>query len=213
MSSVAQPHTGFDTTELPLIVRGALKLGALEAVIVLAMGLVSRLLDGTLELALLAGFLLLGLTMVTSLPGIWTRARTTEGVAGAAGIGLGAAVVFLVLDLLFLQGNLFPFHLYTNRWLAIGGGSNWWYHPVWWMAGTFIPWMGGWIIANQTQKSGAPSIPGLMFSSLACTVVVAVLAVLAHFPGAGWNLPTFGVAFLPGLAVATLISVLGTRRA
>jgi hypothetical protein len=37
--------------------------------------------------------------------------------------------------------------------------------------------------------------------------------VLAHFPGAGWNLPTFGVAFLPGLALTTLLTGLGARRA
>ena len=43
-------------------------------------------------------------------------------------------------------------------------------------------------------------------------VVVAVAAVLIGFPGAHWTLPTFGVAFLPGLALATALSALGTRR-
>ena len=43
--------------------------------------------------------------------------------------------------------------------------------------------------------------------------VCAVVAVLIHFPGAGWNLGTFGVAFLPGLALATLASGMGAKRA
>jgi hypothetical protein len=44
-------------------------------------------------------------------------------------------------------------------------------------------------------------------------IVCAVVAVLIHFPGASWNLGTFGVAFLPGLALATLLSGLGAKRA
>jgi hypothetical protein len=216
MGSLAHPQAGYDTTEVPIIVRGALKLGVAEALIVAAIGLVSRYLDGPVEIALEAVILAFGVLLVVGLPGIWTRARTIEGIAGAAGIGLGAAGVFLVLDLIFLQGDIFhgltP-SLYTNRWREIGGGSNWWYHPVWWMVGTYLPWLGGWILANQTRKSGAPSLPGLAILLGFCTVVCGVIAVLVGFPGAGWNVPTFGVAVLPGLALATTISVLGARKA
>ena len=212
MGSLAHPQTGYDTTELPVIVRGALKLGLLECVVVAAVGLVSRYLDGPVEVALEAVLVAFGITLVTALPGVWTRARHTEGVAGAAGIGLGAAVVFLVIDILIFQGNYLPWGLYTNRWLEVGGGSNWWYHPVWWMAGTYLPWLGSWILANQTETSGAPSVPGLMILSGICTAVAAGVAILVGFPGAGWNVPTFGVAYLPGLALATVISVLGARR-
>jgi len=212
MSSLAHPQAGYDTTEVPIIVRGSLKLGLAEALIVVAIGLVSRFLDGPVELALEGVILAFGVLLVVGLPGIWTRARTIEGIAGAAGIGLGATGVFLVLDLLFLQGNLFP-ALYTNRWKEIGGGSNWWYHPVWWMVGTYLSWLGGWILANQTRKAGAPSLPGLAILLSICTVVCGVIAVVVGFPGAGWNVPTFGVAVLPGLALATTISVLGARKA
>ena len=216
MSSLAHPQAGYDTTEVPIIVRGALKLGVAEALIVAAIGLVSRYLDGPVEIGLEAVILAFGVLLVVSLPGIWTRARTIEGIAGAAGIGLGAAGVFLVLDILFLQGDILhgltP-SLYTNRWREIGGGSNWWYHPVWWMVGTYLPWLGGWILANQTRKSGAPSVPGLAILLSICTVVCGVIAVVVGFPGAGWNVPTFGVAVLPGLALATTISVLGARKA
>ncbi|HEY7029125.1 MAG TPA: hypothetical protein VH438_16035 [Gemmatimonadales bacterium] len=216
MGSLAHPQAAYDTTEVPIIVRGALKLGVAEALIVAAIGLVSRYLDGPVEIGLEAVILAFGVLLVVSLPGIWTRARTIEGIAGAAGIGLGAAGVFLVLDILFLQGDILhgltP-SLYTNRWREIGGGSNWWYHPVWWMAGTYLSWLGGWILANQTRKSGAPSLAGLAILLGICTVVCGVIAVVVKFPGAGWNVPTFGVAVLPGLALATAISVLGARKA
>jgi hypothetical protein len=43
--------------------------------------------------------------------------------------------------------------------------------------------------------------------------VLGAVAALLHFPGAAWSLPTFGVAFLPGLALATLLSGLGATRA
>lgn len=208
MGSLAHPQSGYDTTDVPLIFRGAIRLGLIESAVVLLLGLVSRLLDGPVELGLEALLLIVGLALVCGLPGRWTRARTIEGIAGAAGIGLAASAVFLVVDVILFQ----PLHLYTNRWLEIGGGSNWWYHPVWWMVGTYLPWLGAWILANQTAKSGSPSVPGMMVLAGIATVVCAVAAVLIGIPLAGWNLATFGVAFLPGLALATVISGLGARR-
>jgi hypothetical protein len=209
MSSVAQPQAGVDQTDLPYIVRAAVKLGVLECVFVLAIGMVSKYLDGPIETGLLAVLLTMGILAVILLPGIWTRPRTIEGIAGAAGIGLAATLVFLVVDVALFQ----PIGLWTNRWREIGGGSNWWYHPVWWMVGTFMPWMGAWILANQQTKSGSVSAGAALGSALACAVALAVVAVVVHFPGAQWSLPTFGVAFLPGLALATLISGLGAKRA
>ncbi|HWB41489.1 MAG TPA: hypothetical protein VG500_09535, partial [Gemmatimonadales bacterium] len=144
MASAAELQRDHDVTDVPSIVRGAVLLGLFEAVMVVLLSLASRYLSGPLETAVLAVLLVVGLAAVTLLPGIWTRASTVEGIAGAAGIGLGAAVVFLLIDVVLLQ----YIGTYTNRWWQIGG-SNWWYHPIWWMAGTFLPWMGAFILANQ----------------------------------------------------------------
>jgi hypothetical protein len=199
-----------DLTDIPAIVRGAVKLGLLEAVIVLVISLVSHLLpNGPLQTVILGLIVLAGLAGVTLLPGLWTRPRTIEGIAGAAGIGLGAAVTFLLIDVTLLQN----IGTYGHRWYDLGGGSNWWYHPVWWMVGTFLPWFGAWMLANQMVKSGGFSPVGAFGMAVALSVVCAVVAVLVHFPGAGWNLGTFGVAFLPGLALATLVSGMGAKRA
>lgn len=198
-----------DVTDVPSIVRGAVKLGLIESVVVLLFSLASRFLpSGPIETVVLAAILFAGLAAVTLLPGLWTRARSIEGIAGAAGIGLAAAVVFLLVDVTILQN----IGTYSNRWLAIGGGSNWWYHPVWWMAGTFIPWMGAWLLANRTARTGQPSAAAAYGTAVACSIIAAIVAVVVGVPGAGWNLPTFGVAFLPGVAIATALSALGTRR-
>jgi hypothetical protein len=210
MHSAVELRADHDLTDVPAIVRGSVKLGLLESLLVLVISLVSRFLpNGVLQTAVLAVVVAVGLCAVSFLPGLWTRPRTIEGIAGAAGIGLGAAIVFLFIDATLLQN----IGTYGHRWYELGGGSNWWYHPVWWMVGTFLPWFGAWSLANQLVK-GRPVSPGAAFGlALGCAIAFAVLATVIHFPGAGWNLPTFGVAFLPGLALATVLSGLGAKRA
>jgi hypothetical protein len=210
MHSAVELGADHDLTDVPAIVRGSVKLGLLESVIVLVISLVSRFLpNGALQTALLAIIVAVGLFAVAFLPGLWTRPRTIEGIAGAAGIGLGAAVVYLFIDVTLLQN----IGTYGHRWHELGGGSNWWYHPVWWMAGTYLPWIGAWTLANQLARGREVSPVTGFGLALGCGVVLAVLATVAHFPGATWNLGTFGVAFLPGLALAALLFGLGGKRA
>jgi len=209
MTSTAEAKDEYDATAVPSIVLGSIKLGLIEAFLVLLFSLASRLLGGILETIVCAVILLVGLAAVTMLPGLWVRPRTIEGIAGAAGIGLGAAGVFLLVDVILLQN----IGTYTSRWYDVGGGSNWWYHPVWWMVGTFLPWMGAWILANQTTKQGRPSAVNGFLLAVALGVGTAVLAVLLGFPGARWTLGTFAVAFLPGLVLSNVVSAIGARRA
>lgn len=208
MTTAVTARGYYDLTDVPSIVRGAVKLGILEAVFVLLFSLGTRVLSGAAEVVVCALILLVGVAAVTILPGRWTQARTIEGIAGAAGIGLAAAWVFLLIDVSLLQ----PIGTYTNRWAAIGGGSNWWYHPVWWMVGTFLPWMGAVILSYQAESGGVSGFR-LFARALAFAIVIAVVAVLVHFPGATWSLATFAVAFLPGLAFAAIVSVVRHRRA
>ena len=208
MSSAAELQRDYDLTDVPAIVRGATVLGLFEAAVVLLFSVVNRLLAPPVETILLALILLAGVGAVTLLPGLWTRPRTIEGIAGAAGIGLGATVVFMLVDVVLLQN----IGTYTNRWHQIGG-SNWWYHPIWWMVGTFLPWQGAWILANQMKRNGRISVVAVLGTAVGFAIMVASAAVLIRFPGAGWNLATFGVAFLPGLVLANALSALGSRRA
>jgi hypothetical protein len=207
MTSTAELESDFDATAVPLIVLGSIKLGLLESVLVLLFSLASRFLAGLPETIVCGVLILIGLAAVTMLPGLWTRARTIEGIAGAAGIGLGASGVFLLIDVMLLQN----IGTYTNRWLEVGGGSNWWYHPVWWMVGTFLPWMGAWTIANQRERGRRPAVGPALLVAFGFTALIGVMAVVLGFPGARWTLATFAVAFLPALALATLVSGMRKR--
>ena len=207
MGTAVESRGTYDVTALPHVLRRALVLGAITAIVVVLLSFITRLTSGMIETVAGGIVLLAGLAAVTVLPGTWTRARTIEGIAGAAAIGLAATVVFLLIDVALLQ----PFGIYTNRWREIGGGSNWWYHPVWWMVGTFLPWMGGLIMANRAARGRSDSAAGVMIPALVAAVAFGVLANLIHFPLANWSLSTFGIAFLPGLALAAALSALGRR--
>lgn len=205
-SSIAT-HPVSEQTDIPRIVRMSVVLGIIQAVVVALLAIVTRLVDGPLEKALVAVLLVIGLAATIILPGLWTRARSIEGIASAAGIGLGATVVFMLVDVAYQL-----FGVYTFRWREIGGGSNWWYIPVWWMAGTYLAWMGAYVMANQTEKRGGPSVGGLAGLVLVGALVFGVVAVLIKVPHAAWTVPTFGVAVIPALALAALVSGLGSRR-
>lgn len=208
MTTAAHAHAGADSTHLRHVLRSAAALGAVQTVLIVAIAFATRGLGGVAEAAVV-GLLVAAAILVTAfLPGLWTRARTIEGIAGAAAIGLGATVVFLLIDVAALQ----PLGVWTNRWREIGGGSNWWYHPVFWMVGTFLPWMGAWILANQAAR-GRASLAAAAALVLVATLAAGTAAVLVNFPGAGWNVPTFGVAALAGLPIGVLVSSLGRRPA
>jgi hypothetical protein len=209
MTSAVATRDDFDVTHLTWVLRNGIKLGLIEAVFVFLYSLADRFLPQPIELIVCAIILLAGVAAVVTLPGLWTKPRTIEGIAGAAGIGLVAAVTFMLVDVAILQ----PLGIYTNRWLQIGGGANWWYHPVWWQVGSFLPWMGAWIMANQTARNGRPSPVTMLGMVFVIAAVVMAIAAAAGFPGAGWGLGTFGVSILPALALTTVISAMGARKA
>jgi hypothetical protein len=208
MATAVQLESDVDNTELIRIVRAFIKLALIEAVFVVLVSIVNKTFDGTVDHLLTGILVFVGVMIVCFYPGTVTRPRTIEGIAGAAGIGLGATWVFLLLDAFLLQ----TFHVYTNRWHQIGGFSIWWYLPVWWMVGTFVPWMGGWILANQARRTGRSNVPAAIVLVSIMAAIVGSIATLLHFPGAGWTVPTFAIAILPGLVLSNFFSAFGPRR-
>jgi hypothetical protein len=200
-------HTA-ENTEIPVVVRGSIILGVIQSVAVLVVSLINRSLEGTADAALTGVVVAVGVVICAFIPGVWTRARSIDGIATAAGIGLGAALVYMVIDVTLLQN----IGTYTNRWWQIGGHSNWWYHPVWWMVSSYLSWLGAFILANQAAKNGEHSLPGAVILTAILAVLVGAVATVTGFPGAGWNVGTFAVAVLPALALGTLVSGLGARR-
>lgn len=209
MNAVAQASMTVDHTDVRYLVRASVKIGFLTAITVLVFSLVSRFTDGTLMTALETVILLAGLSGVVLLPGRWTNPRTVEGIAGAAAIGLGGTFIYLLLDVSILQN----IGTYTDRWREIGGGSNWWWHPVWWMLGTYLSWFGAFAQANQAVRRGAAQPAMVMILAVVYALILGVIGNAIHFPGAEWTMPTFAVAFIPGLALTVLTTALSPKRA
>jgi len=120
--------------------------------------LVSRLVPAGMAQALLQTLVVLATAVIaTFLPAHWTTARSTEGIAGAAAVGLWGTIVFMAIDIILLR----PLKAYPWTWDAVGGGSTWWYLPIWWMLGTFVAWLGGLVTAARARRGGSTAIRAL----------------------------------------------------
>lgn len=162
---------------------------------------VSRLLPHGIVAAILETIIVLAAGVaVTFLPGSFAAARTVQGVASAAAIGLWGTVVFMAIDIVLLR----PFRAYPWTWDAVGGGSTWWYLPIWWMLGTFVAWLGALVTAGRVARGGDASIRALSMPLLAAGVGVALgmgLGGLVYMPVAG------GAGFVLTLIVFALVTI------
>jgi hypothetical protein len=187
----AQDRSDFRTVTL-----GGALVGVVTGVAVVLVVAASRNLAGDAVRGGVEALVVLAAAVVVAFfPAQWTVARGTEGIAGAAAVGLVGTVVFSAIDIVLLR----PFKAYPWTWDAIGGGSTWWYLPVWWMLGTFLAWMGGIVTASQATlgRSALPAIAG--------AVIVAAIARLA---GLGVALPAaVGGAFTIVLAALALVAL------
>ncbi len=198
MSATVAPAAS-DRSDFRTITVGGAKIGVATAIGVVAFLAALRLVPiagglrgGVLVLIVLA----VGLAAAL-LPAEWTAARSTEGIAGAAAVGLVGTVVFSAIDIVLLR----PFKAYPWTWDAIGGGSTWWYLPIWWMLGTFLAWMG----AIVTAASGEATLARRALPAVAGTIIVAAIGRLA---GVSVAFPVVtGAAFTLVLATLALVAL------
>ena len=204
MSATLAP-TAMDRTDVRNILIGGTKLGLVTAVVVVLYLWVSKHVPvgGSLRGSVQALIVLATGIVVTFLPGRWCNARSVEGVAGAAGMGLWAALVFTAIDIALLR----PLHAYPWTWDAVGGGSTWWYFPIWWMLATFLAWMGGALTA------WAPEGAGLARTAAPAVIGGIVIALVLKVAGFSETLPVLiGAGFAVVLPVLVLVA-LARRRA
>ena len=200
MSTTVVP-TPADRSDFRTVLTGGTKVGLVTAAAVVLYLLVAKYVAlgpvrGGLEtlLVLAAG------TAATFLPGRWSAARSVEGIAGAAAMGLWGTIVFSAVDIVLLR----PVKAYPWTWDAVGGGTTWWYLPIWWMLGTFLAWMGGVLTAAQAARGR------LSLARTAAPVLIGavVLTAAARFWGLDAVLPVeAGAGFavtLPALVVVAL---------
>src|SRR5437867_7781148 len=196
MSATAAP-AATDRTDFRTVTLGRAKLGVMTSVAVVLFLAVSRFVPptGGMRGGIEALIVLAAGAAVTFLPAQWTAARQVEGIAGAAAIGLVGTVVFTAIDIVVFR----PLKAYPWTWDAIGGGSTWWYLPVWWMLGTFVAWMGGVVTARQAARAEAT----LARRALPAVVGTLLVVTIARLAGVTWTLP-----FATGLAFTVMVALL-----
>jgi hypothetical protein len=184
-----------DRSEFRHILLSGTIVGAVTGAAVVLFLLVSR--SGLLPAGVVTSFLLMlvvlaGGVAAAFLPGFFAASRTVQGVASAAAIGLWGTIVFMAIDIILLR----PFRAFPWTWDAVGGGSTWWYLPIWWMLGTFVAWMGAIVTAGRGARGGDTSIRSL--------AIPAVLGGLS----AGLGLGFAGVLLMPVAAGAGFVLTL-----
>ena len=191
-----------DRSDFRHILGSGAKLGAAAAVAVVVYLAVSRLVPvGTVQALLQTAVVLAAAVAASLLPAQWTTARGTQGIAGAAAVGLWGTIVFMAIDIIVLR----PLQAYPWTWDAVGGGSTWWYLPIWWMLGTFVAWMGGMLTAGRAARGGDTSLGALAFPVLTGAVLIAAGVALAHVP---IYLPVAaGAAFTATLTVLAVVAI------
>jgi hypothetical protein len=176
--------------------------GAAVGAAVIAYLVVSRLVPPGIAQALLQTAVVLAAAVTASLlPAQWTTARSTQGIAGAAAVGLWGSIVFMAIDIILLR----PVKAYPWTWDAVGGGSSWWYLPIWWMLGTFVAWMGGMLTAGRAARGGPTSLVALATPVLGGTLGITIGLQLGRL---GIYLPVAaGAAFAATLTVLAVVAI------
>src|SRR5437867_9112153 len=204
MSATALPAES-DRSDFRTVMLGGTKLGLVTAVAVVAFLAVSRQVTAHVPQRALETLIVLAAgAAVSFLPAQWAVARNVEGIAGAAAMGLWGTVVFMAFDIVVLR----PLKAYPWTWDAVGGGSSWWYLPIWWMLGTFVAWMGGILTASRATRDEA-TLPRV---ALPVIVGAVVLVAVVRLAGLAVPLPVSAGAGLP-ITLAVLAAVALARKA
>jgi hypothetical protein len=172
-------------------------LGVATAIGVVIFSLLSRVLSGTVGNWVLLILVLLGGLVAAFGPAAAVRPQTIDAVGWSAFVGVISAWTFTALDIIILR----PVGLYSWRWDAIGGGSGWWYIPVWWMASAFLAWLGGWSYAARAHRGAAVQLSNLAGLTAGVALIITGLLSLLHvvpFNAAGMAL---------GLGISVVVAV------
>ncbi|HXM38528.1 MAG TPA: hypothetical protein VN908_07690 [Gemmatimonadales bacterium] len=203
-SATSTTPTTIDRSDFRHILVSGTKVGVAMAGAVIVFLAVSRLVPAGTVRALLQTIVVLAAGVAASLlPAYWATARTTQGIASAAAIGLWGTIVFMAIDIILLR----PFHAFPWTWDAIGGGSTWWYLPIWWMLGTFVAWMGGLVTAGRAAPGGAGDV-SIQALALPLVIGAAVLALAVALLRLGIYLPVAaGAGFTLVLTVFAVVAI------
>jgi hypothetical protein len=195
-----------DRADVRAMLMSGCQLGLLTVLGVAAFALLSRALTGATEVVVQAALVAAGGVVFSYFPSIGVRPRTVDGIAWASMVGLLGALVFTGVDTAVLR----PLDLYHWTWDAIGGGSGFWYIPVWWMGSAVLAWLGALTVATLARGGREPSplATGLLTGGLAILLfgVVAALRLLPFHPA------VMALVFAVGLVLHAGFAAVSTRR-
>ena len=197
---------GAEHADARTIITGGIKLGILTAAGVAVFVLLSMAMTGTPEIVVQSLLVLVGGITFSFVPALWVQPRSTDGIAWTALVGLLGALTFTVFDTALLR----PLDLYPWTWDMIGGGSGFWYIPVWWILAAVLAWLGGWNWA-AAGRDGKP-VSLVRLAGLAAGLCVVVFAILALTRIAPVGAAVVGLAWVAALVLQIIIAQVRARR-
>lgn len=179
-------------------------LGLVTTIGVALFALASRVLGGSGEIVVQSVLVLVAGVVFAFWPAAVVRPASTDGIAWAALVGLLGALTFTVLDTALLR----PLELYHWSWDQIGGGSGFWYIPVWWMGSAVVAWLGAWAAAESHAAEPAQLVQPAVRTVATAIVLFGILGVAV----APFTTAVMALAFALALpANLLLVKLLGRR--
>ncbi len=192
------------TADSRLLVSGGIKVGLVTVAGVALFALLSRVLSGSAEVLVQTLIVFAGGSLAAYLPAILIRPRDIDGIGWTCLLAVIGFAAFTVIDTIVLR----PLNLYHWTWDAVGGGSGWWYLPVWFMASAFLAWLGGLVHSVRARKEGDLPLARLAGQTVAIAALLFVLlGVTVRFHGA-----VAALAFALALVVQVPLAVALSRR-
>lgn len=200
MTARAEPTV--ERYDAPTLLKAGGVIGVATAAGVVLFALLSRALEGPAETVLQSVLVLLGGAVFAYGPAAVVRPRAVDGISWTSLTGLLGALTFTVLDFAVLR----PLSIYDWTWDQIGGGSGFWYIPVWWMGSATLAWLGGWIAAEVGVGDDRRrlAVTAAQTTILAVTIFGILGATVAPFSSAVMALG-FAIALVVHLPLAKLL--------
>jgi hypothetical protein len=201
MTAVAEIQD-IDRSDVRTIVGNGLKLGIFTTIGVVIFALLSRVMDGMIETFVQSILILAGGAVFAFAPGLIVKARSMDGMAWAMLVGLLGALFFTVFDTIILR----PINLYHWTWDAIGGGSGFWYVPVWWMGAAFLCGVGSVLVKNNSSgDTNAEFVKLLPRTGILAVVVFGIIVATNLLPATS---AVVALSFSIGLLIDSIISAI-----
>ena len=205
--TLAAESASVERADARTLLIGGAKLGVATAAGVVVFALLSRPVADSAEVIIQSILILAGGAVFSYVPAMWVRPRSIDGIGWTAFLGLLGALVFTVIDTAVLR----PVDLYHWTWDEIGGGSGFWYIPLWWIGSATLAWLGA-MVVNHTARKAPGDVNVLPLALRTVTISVVLFAILVGTGVVPFHSAGLALAFTVALVLHVPISALMNRR-